>query len=351
MAVSHRTQSRRLEHRALAILSFLALLGSSAWLPAACSAQVPNAPPASSSTRSAEGSQAGSVVGDDAPAQQVPKDPGRAAAGRLDPPEQRNHRRQKKRPPRPGAGRARPHGQHAALGRHDRQRNHRPRPRCSHRRHSRRRPEPRPPRSPRLCAGCSTTSSPRSHSPPHSPCGSSTTPPAKTSCSPSPEGERSASPGLMGGAKHTISKDLHHPSTLALIGVEQGAGFLGPFGIGVGAYEYLHKNGGDASRVQAIDAPGPQPHRTHPQGAHRRPHRQRSRRSHCRRQGARPVPRPRSLGRRRQALRRLEAARQAHRRRLVPHQHRRSPAQPQSRPEAVSATQTGKKAHLARSRT
>ena len=68
------------------------------------------------------------------------------------------------------------------------------------------------------------------------------------------QGERSASAGLMDGAKHTISKDLHHPSTLAMIGVEQGAGFLGPFGIGVGAYEYLRKNGGNSARAQAIDA-------------------------------------------------------------------------------------------------
>jgi HEAT repeat protein len=69
------------------------------------------------------------------------------------------------------------------------------------------------------------------------------------------DGERRASATLMNGTEHTIDKDLHSPSTLAKIGVLQGAGMLlGPFGFGITAYEYIHRNGGDSARVNAIEA-------------------------------------------------------------------------------------------------
>jgi len=68
------------------------------------------------------------------------------------------------------------------------------------------------------------------------------------------EGERKATAGLKDSTRHTISKDLHSPSTLARIGALQGASMLlGPFGFGVGAYEYMHKNGVDTSRGTAIE--------------------------------------------------------------------------------------------------
>jgi HEAT repeat protein len=67
-------------------------------------------------------------------------------------------------------------------------------------------------------------------------------------------GDRKATASAKDSAKHTISKDLHSPSTLARIGALQGASLLlGPFGFGVGAYEYMHKNGVDASRVTAVE--------------------------------------------------------------------------------------------------
>lgn len=69
------------------------------------------------------------------------------------------------------------------------------------------------------------------------------------------DGERSATPGAFNSATHAVNRELHHPGTLARFGVMQGAGILlGPFGFGLSAYEYLHKNGGDGARITAIDA-------------------------------------------------------------------------------------------------
>ncbi len=69
------------------------------------------------------------------------------------------------------------------------------------------------------------------------------------------DGERRSSATLVNGTEHTISRDLHSPSTLAKIGALQGASMLlGPFGIGITAYEYVKKNGGDSARVAAIEA-------------------------------------------------------------------------------------------------
>src|ERR1700757_3753644 len=67
-------------------------------------------------------------------------------------------------------------------------------------------------------------------------------------------GDRKATATLKDSSKHTISKALHSPSTLARIAALQGASLLlGPFGFGVGAYEYMHKNGVDTSRVTAVE--------------------------------------------------------------------------------------------------
>jgi len=68
------------------------------------------------------------------------------------------------------------------------------------------------------------------------------------------DGERSGNAKLMNGTRHSISKTLHSPSTLARIGTLQGASLLlGPFGFGITAYEYMRKNGGDSARVNAIE--------------------------------------------------------------------------------------------------
>ncbi len=67
-------------------------------------------------------------------------------------------------------------------------------------------------------------------------------------------GDRPANANLVNGTMHTMNKDLHSPSTLAKIGALQGASILlGPFGIGITAYEYIRKNGGDSARAKAID--------------------------------------------------------------------------------------------------
>jgi hypothetical protein len=68
------------------------------------------------------------------------------------------------------------------------------------------------------------------------------------------DGERSAKTGVVNGAMHTAHEDLHNPSTLARIGALQGASMLlGPFGFGITAYEYLHKNGSDSARALAVE--------------------------------------------------------------------------------------------------
>jgi HEAT repeats len=68
------------------------------------------------------------------------------------------------------------------------------------------------------------------------------------------DGDRKATAGLRDSAMHTMNKDLHSPATLARIGALQaGSMLLGPFGIGITAYEYMHKNGGESARVTAIE--------------------------------------------------------------------------------------------------
>jgi HEAT repeat protein len=68
------------------------------------------------------------------------------------------------------------------------------------------------------------------------------------------DGDRKATAGLRDSAMHTMNKDLHSPATLARIGALQaGSMLLGPFGIGITAYEYMRKNGGQSARVTAIE--------------------------------------------------------------------------------------------------
>jgi HEAT repeat protein len=69
------------------------------------------------------------------------------------------------------------------------------------------------------------------------------------------DGDRGANAGLVHGTEHQINRELHNPADMAKYGALQGASMLlGPFGIGITAYEYLHKNGGDTARVSAVEA-------------------------------------------------------------------------------------------------
>ena len=68
------------------------------------------------------------------------------------------------------------------------------------------------------------------------------------------DGDRKANPNLMHGSMHQANRELHDPAALAKFGAMQGASMLlGPFGFGITAYEYAKKNGGDSSRVTAIE--------------------------------------------------------------------------------------------------
>ena len=68
------------------------------------------------------------------------------------------------------------------------------------------------------------------------------------------EGDRSANPKLVNGTRQNISRSLRHPGNLARFGATQGAAMLlGPFGFGIGAVEYMRKNGGNSARVTAIE--------------------------------------------------------------------------------------------------
>lgn len=68
------------------------------------------------------------------------------------------------------------------------------------------------------------------------------------------EGDRKAKPGLLKSSEHKASKDLHNPKKLALIGINESAGyFIGPFGVGLKAIEYADKNSGAGPRAAAVD--------------------------------------------------------------------------------------------------
>ena len=69
------------------------------------------------------------------------------------------------------------------------------------------------------------------------------------------DGERSASPTMMRGAKHKIDSDLHDPGKMARLGAMQGATMLlGPFGFGIAAFNFIHQSGGDLARASALEA-------------------------------------------------------------------------------------------------
>jgi len=64
------------------------------------------------------------------------------------------------------------------------------------------------------------------------------------------EGDRKGNAGVLGGAMHQAGKDMHSPTEIAKMTAPF---FLGPFGIGLAAYNYLHKAGGDSPRVIATE--------------------------------------------------------------------------------------------------
>jgi HEAT repeat protein len=67
-------------------------------------------------------------------------------------------------------------------------------------------------------------------------------------------GDQPVKPGKIKREKHKAAKELHNPRTLATMGIEHGGGFfLGPFGFGLKAIEFIHKNGGDPDRAAAVD--------------------------------------------------------------------------------------------------
>ncbi len=67
-------------------------------------------------------------------------------------------------------------------------------------------------------------------------------------------GERKAAEGFIGTEMHQANKDLHSPSTLALLGAEQGAyALLGPFGIGLDAAKMMMK-GSNANSARVLTA-------------------------------------------------------------------------------------------------
>jgi hypothetical protein len=68
------------------------------------------------------------------------------------------------------------------------------------------------------------------------------------------DGDRSTSASMMHGTGHKINRDLHDPAKLAKLGAIQGAYlFLGPFGYGITAFNFIHQSGGDLSRAAAIE--------------------------------------------------------------------------------------------------
>lgn len=69
------------------------------------------------------------------------------------------------------------------------------------------------------------------------------------------DGDRKTSGKFLSTTTHKLNKQLHDPGAMAMYGATQGAYMLlGPFGIGLTAFQYLHTNGGDAARVSAIEA-------------------------------------------------------------------------------------------------
>ena len=62
-------------------------------------------------------------------------------------------------------------------------------------------------------------------------------------------GERKTGPGMIEGKVRDAKKTVHSPATMARIGINEAAGLLGPFSIGVWFAEDLMKDKGAAARV------------------------------------------------------------------------------------------------------
>ncbi len=65
-------------------------------------------------------------------------------------------------------------------------------------------------------------------------------------------GDRPDSSGLITSSLRDAKLKLHDPKSLILIGVNQGAGFLGPFGVGVPIAEMLMKDKEASGKTAAI---------------------------------------------------------------------------------------------------
>ena len=68
------------------------------------------------------------------------------------------------------------------------------------------------------------------------------------------DGERKAGSSFIRSNLHTANKDMHDPAMLAAIGAKQGAYMLlGPFGVGLDAWDYIRKGtSGNSARVLAV---------------------------------------------------------------------------------------------------
>jgi HEAT repeat protein len=73
------------------------------------------------------------------------------------------------------------------------------------------------------------------------------------------EGERKTGPGMIEGGVRDAKKKLHSPAALAKIGIEQAAGLLGPFSIGVWFTEDLMTDKGATARALSARLLGSDP--------------------------------------------------------------------------------------------
>jgi HEAT repeat protein len=62
-------------------------------------------------------------------------------------------------------------------------------------------------------------------------------------------GERKTGPGIIEGGMRDVKKKLHSPAALAKVGIDQAAGLLGPFSMGVWFAEDLMKDKGATART------------------------------------------------------------------------------------------------------
>ena len=68
------------------------------------------------------------------------------------------------------------------------------------------------------------------------------------------DGDRRSANSMMAGTAHSANKEFHDPAALSKDAAMQIGGlFLGPFGYGLTAYEFMKKSGGVSARGSAID--------------------------------------------------------------------------------------------------